>query len=83
MPRLRELSRPISLRAPAEAERPTALALGSFDGLHPGHRRVIAAGPSAEVLTAEVLTETFQRHLLTIPDAASAITAITDQQGAR
>jgi riboflavin kinase / FMN adenylyltransferase len=43
VPRLRELSRSISLRAPAEAERPTALALGSFDGLHPGHRRVIAA----------------------------------------
>lgn len=46
------------------------------------NRRVIAAGPSAEVLTAEVLTETFQRHLLTIPDAASALAAITDLQGA-
>lgn len=31
------------------------------------NRRVIAAGPSAEVLTAPVLTETFQRHLLTVP----------------
>ncbi len=31
------------------------------------NRRVIAAGPSAEVLTAAVLTETFQRHLLTVP----------------
>jgi len=31
------------------------------------NRRVIAAGPSAEVLTAEVLTTTFQRHLLTVP----------------
>ena len=40
------------------------------------NHRVIAAGPSAEVLTAEVLTETFQRHLLTIPDAASAIAAV-------
>ncbi len=40
------------------------------------NRRVIAAGPSAEVLTAEVLTETFQRHLLTIPDAAAAIAAV-------
>ncbi|MDA0365325.1 MAG: ABC transporter ATP-binding protein [Chloroflexi bacterium] len=29
--------------------------------------RVIAQGPSAEVLTAEVLTETFQRHLLSVP----------------
>lgn len=43
------------------------------------NRRVIAAGPSAEVLTAEVLTETFQRHLLTIPDAATAIAALTGQ----
>lgn len=43
------------------------------------NRRVIAAGPSAEVLTAEILTETFQRHLLTIPDAASAIAALTGQ----
>ncbi len=31
------------------------------------NRRVIAAGPSAEVLTTEVLTTTFQRHLLTVP----------------
>ncbi len=34
------------------------------------NRRVIAAGPSAAVLTEEVLTETFQRHLLSIPAAA-------------
>lgn len=34
------------------------------------NRRVIAAGPSASVLTEEVLTETFQRHLLAIPTAA-------------
>ena len=34
------------------------------------NRRVIAAGPSASVLTEEVLTETFQRHLLAIPAAA-------------
>jgi riboflavin kinase/FMN adenylyltransferase len=40
---LRDLSRSIPLRAPAEAQRPTAIALGSFDGLHAGHRRVIAA----------------------------------------
>ena len=31
------------------------------------NRRVIAQGPSADVLTAEVLTETFQRHLLAVP----------------
>ena len=51
MPRLRELSRSIPLRAPAEAQRPTAIALGSFDGLHPGHRRVIAAVTAAETAT--------------------------------
>lgn len=33
----------IPLHAPQDALRPTAIALGSFDGLHPGHRRVIAA----------------------------------------
>jgi riboflavin kinase/FMN adenylyltransferase len=33
----------IPLRTPQEARRPTAIALGSFDGLHRGHRRVIAA----------------------------------------
>jgi riboflavin kinase/FMN adenylyltransferase len=39
----------IPLRSPEEAQRPTAIALGSFDGLHQGHRRVIAAitGPAA------------------------------------
>ncbi|SBO44408.1 Riboflavin biosynthesis protein RibF [Includes: Riboflavin kinase; FMN adenylyltransferase] [Cyanobium sp. NIES-981] len=39
----------IPLRTPQEAQRPTAIALGSFDGLHRGHRRVIAAvtGPAA------------------------------------
>jgi riboflavin kinase/FMN adenylyltransferase len=47
MPRLRELSRSIPLRSPADAQRPTAIALGSFDGLHPGHRRVIAAVTTA------------------------------------
>ncbi len=33
----------IPLRSPQDALRPTAVALGSFDGLHQGHRRVIAA----------------------------------------
>lgn len=33
----------ISLLDPRDALRPTAIALGSFDGLHAGHRRVIAA----------------------------------------
>ena len=33
----------IPLHDPPSALRPTAIALGSFDGLHRGHRRVIAA----------------------------------------
>ena len=43
----------IPLHNPSDALRPTAIALGSFDGLHRGHRRVIAAvvppepGPAA------------------------------------
>jgi ABC-type Mn2+/Zn2+ transport system ATPase subunit len=32
------------------------------------NRRVIASGPPAEVLTEEVLTRTFQRHLLSVTD---------------
>ena len=31
----------IQLYAPNQAQRPTSIALGSFDGLHQGHRRVI------------------------------------------
>ncbi|MDA0815355.1 MAG: metal ABC transporter ATP-binding protein [Chloroflexi bacterium] len=31
------------------------------------NRKIIAQGPATEVLNAEVLTETFQRHLLSIP----------------
>ena len=38
----RRCSALILLRSPAEALRPTAIALGSFDGLHQGHRAVIA-----------------------------------------
>jgi len=37
----------IPLRTPAEALQPTAIALGSFDGLHEGHRAVIAAVAAA------------------------------------
>ena len=33
----------IPLLEPGQAKGPTAVALGSFDGLHPGHRSVIAA----------------------------------------
>jgi len=39
----------IPLLSPHQAQRPTAIALGSFDGLHRGHRRVIAAVSDAEV----------------------------------
>ncbi len=35
------------LHGPTEALRPTAIALGTFDGLHAGHRRVIAAVSSS------------------------------------
>ena len=54
------LARPwalIALLSPEQACRPTALALGSFDGVHAGHRHVIAravamaAGPPALVPT--------------------------------
>ncbi len=38
----------IPLLTPHQAQRPTAIALGSFDGLHRGHRRVIAAVSRAE-----------------------------------
>ena len=37
----------IPLRSPGEAQRPSAIALGSFDGLHAGHRAVIARLASA------------------------------------
>ena len=33
----------IFLRSPQDVDTPTALALGSFDGVHAGHRRVMAA----------------------------------------
>ncbi|MDC0269271.1 bifunctional riboflavin kinase/FMN adenylyltransferase, partial [Synechococcus sp. AH-551-N23] len=33
----------IPLCSPQQAKTPTTLALGSFDGLHAGHRRVIAS----------------------------------------
>ena len=37
----------IPLRTPAEALRPSAIALGSFDGLHKGHRQLIATVTAA------------------------------------
>jgi len=48
----------IPLRSPLDALRPTAIALGSFDGLHRGHRRVIEAiasgGPSGQAIPTVV-----------------------------
>ena len=44
----------IPLLGPGQAKGPTAVALGSFDGLHPGHRSVIAA----------VTERAAQRHLV-------------------
>jgi ABC-type Mn2+/Zn2+ transport system ATPase subunit len=46
------------------------------------NRRVIAQGPSADVLTAEVLTETFQRHLLAVPRQDS-LRVVADGPGGR
>ena len=45
----------IPLRTPAEALRPTAIALGSFDGLHAGHRDVIAAVTAAAALAGDLV----------------------------
>lgn len=39
----------IPLRSSEDAQGPTAIALGSFDGLHEGHRRVIAAAVAGAV----------------------------------
>jgi len=39
----------ISVCSPLEAKLPTALALGSFDGLHAGHRSVIEAITNKEL----------------------------------
>lgn len=43
------------------------------------NRRIIAAGPTSEVLTERVLTETFQRHLLTIPTVGEALRVVSDE----
>jgi riboflavin kinase/FMN adenylyltransferase len=45
----------IPLHGPRDALRPTAIALGSFDGLHRGHRRVIAAVAGPEVEAADLV----------------------------
>ena len=45
----------IFLRSPQEAHTPTAIALGSFDGVHAGHRRVIAAALQLAQLQPELV----------------------------
>jgi ABC-type Mn2+/Zn2+ transport system ATPase subunit len=40
------------------------------------NRTIVASGPPGEVLTREVLTETFQRHLLAFPAAGGGIETI-------
>ncbi len=52
----------IPLRSPQDALRPTAIALGSFDGLHPGHRRVIAAVTAADCAEAVPTVVSFWPH---------------------
>jgi riboflavin kinase / FMN adenylyltransferase len=55
----------IPLHDPLHALRPTAIALGSFDGLHRGHRRVIAAvteGQPAEQEPAVPTVVSFWPH---------------------
>jgi len=46
------------------------------------NRRVIAAGPPSQVLTAEVLTETFRSHLLAVGLAPAASGALVPGTGA-
>ena len=48
----------IPLRNPHDALGPTAIALGSFDGLHEGHRRVIAAAVAGARDTGSSLVPT-------------------------
>ncbi len=43
------------------------------------NRRVVAAGQPAEVLTEAILTATFERHLLAIPQAAGVVRVADDE----
>jgi len=52
----------IPLRSPEDALRPTAIALGSFDGLHQGHRRVIAAVTAEAIPGATPTVVSFWPH---------------------
>ena len=48
----------IALHNPQNAATPTALALGSFDGVHAGHRQVIAAAVAAAAASPAPLVPT-------------------------
>jgi len=43
------------------------------------NRRVVAAGQPAEVLTEAILTATFERHLLAIPQALEVVGIVNDE----
>ena len=52
----------IPLCSPQQAKTPTSLALGSFDGLHAGHRRVIASVTETDHLHAIPTVVSFWPH---------------------
>jgi riboflavin kinase/FMN adenylyltransferase len=52
----------IPLCSPQQAKTPTTLALGSFDGLHAGHRRVIASVTETDHLDAIPTVVSFWPH---------------------
>ena len=52
----------IPLCSPQQAKTPTTLALGSFDGLHAGHRRVIASVTETDHLPAIPTVVSFWPH---------------------
>ena len=52
----------IPLCSPQQAKTPTTLALGSFDGLHAGHRRVIASVTQTDHLDAIPTVVSFWPH---------------------
>jgi len=54
----------IPLHTPDQALRPTAIALGSFDGLHRGHRRVIAAVKATDAAASVVSFSPHPREVL-------------------
>jgi riboflavin kinase / FMN adenylyltransferase len=66
---------------PALAARPRALALGTFDGVHAGHRAVI--GRAVEIARERGLASavvTFDRHPLTVVDPARVPRLLTSNE---